>query len=336
VFVTSFARYLYKRSLQHLILHVTNRCNYRCSHCFNDASVSHDLPLEVARAQATEIGSLFWLDIGGGEPFLHQDLPEIVAAFDAKVVMIPSNGYLSDRICDGLREIMKYSRAEVGLSLSLDGLQETNDRVRGEGSWDAVWTTFERVRTMEKVSLKINTVLSNHNQGELIEFMEEVRKHRPDFHSIILLRGTPRDSSTRLPDLTELSRLVPDIMRAQEKYDYGKSRLAARVLRNYHRYVWRLSMGILEGRTQVIPCLAGKAHMVIHADGSVSCCEVLPAIGSLYDNTWREILSGDTYRKAVAAIGSKRCFCTHNCALLDSILFSPRSLCRLVVGSLFP
>lgn len=336
MFVTNLARYLYRRNLQHLIVHVTNRCNHGCSHCFNDVSVPHDLPLEVVRAQAREVGPLFWLDIGGGEPFLRQDLPEIVAAFEAQVIMIPSNGSLSDNIRRALREITKHTRAEVGLSLSLDGLPETNDRIRGQGSWDAVWGTFECVRALGNVSIKINTVLSNHNQGELIELMEEVRKHRPDFHSIILLRETPQDPGTRLPDLPALRRLGPGILHAQGQYNYGKSRWAARVLRNYHRYLWGVSLEILEKRRQAIPCLAGTAHLVVNADGSVACCEMQPAIGSLHENTWHEILSGARYRQALAAIQSQRCFCTHNCALLDSILFNPRSLGRIVAGAVFP
>jgi len=173
-----------------------------------------------------DIGSLFWLDIGGGEPFLRADLPELIAAFDARVIMIPSNGLMTDDIYGGLKEITEQSDSEVGISLSLDGLQETNDQIRHKGSWEAVWATFERVRSLDTVSVKINTVLCKENHAEILELMEEVRKHRPDFHSVILLRDTPNAPPTKLPDLRDLRKLSQDILRIQERYSYGRNRIA--------------------------------------------------------------------------------------------------------------
>ena len=47
-FLSHFSNYLYKKKLKHLILHVTNHCNFRCSHCFVDfVNVKKDLKIEV-------------------------------------------------------------------------------------------------------------------------------------------------------------------------------------------------------------------------------------------------------------------------------------------------
>ena len=35
-FLKHFSDYTFKKKLKHLILHVTNHCNFRCSHCFVD------------------------------------------------------------------------------------------------------------------------------------------------------------------------------------------------------------------------------------------------------------------------------------------------------------
>ena len=98
MFLANFTEYLLRHNLQHLILHVTNRCNFRCRHCFVDFSNTCDLSLEMCRALARKMGRLFWLDIGGGEPFLRDDLADVITAFDAQVVMIPTNGYDGDRM----------------------------------------------------------------------------------------------------------------------------------------------------------------------------------------------------------------------------------------------
>ena len=330
MFAGHFASYLLRRNLQHIILHVTSRCNFRCRHCFVDFSNPQDLSLEDCVALSKQVRGLFWLDIGGGEPFLRKDLPAIVEAFDARVVMIPSNGSLPDVAAEQARDMKERTGAEIGVSLSLEGLKDTNDRMRQKGSWDGVWNTFERLREVEGISVKINTVLSNENAGEVLDLMQEVQKRGPDFHSVILLRGQPRDLSVALPPLEELKRLVPQILKIQGTYGYGRNPVSARILRNYHRYMWELSLRAIEHKAQPIPCLGGRAHLVVLPDGSVSSCEMLPTVGNIRKQSLGEISGSLCFKEQLGSIRDRECWCTHNCAMLDSVLFNPASIPRLV------
>ena len=46
-FLSHFSSFLFKKKLKHLILHVTNHCNFRCSHCFVDfVNVKRDLKID--------------------------------------------------------------------------------------------------------------------------------------------------------------------------------------------------------------------------------------------------------------------------------------------------
>lgn len=330
MYLTRFVKYLRQPSLQHLIIHVTNRCNFRCRHCFVDSSTPHDLSLERCRTLAAEVGSLFWLDIGGGEPFLREDLPEIVSAFTANVVMIPTNGSLADTAVEQLRAMRKLTSANLGVSLSLDGHQPTHDRMRKPGSWEAVWTCYEKLRKLQGVSVKINTVLSSENIDEMLDLMRLVRKQGPDFHSVILLRGTPHDKAVGLPSMDRLRKVVPEILEIQGEYDYGRTPITSALLRNYHRYMWHVSLATINRRAQVVPCLAGKAHAVIQADGSVSSCEMLGPVGNIDNDSWGNIARGTKLQEQVKSIENMECFCTHNCALLSSIFFNPRTAARLL------
>ena len=167
------------QSHQHLIVHVTNHCNFRCAHCFIDFSPKRDLKLERYQRLASEVGALHWLDIGGGEPFLRKDLAKIVGSFDTRIASIPTNGSLFDAMVAQIDEMRQLSEAEIVISLSLDGLEETHDSVRGhEGNWNQVWTAFDYLRGRGDVSVKINTVLSNRNVDEIIDLMKEVRRVR--------------------------------------------------------------------------------------------------------------------------------------------------------------
>jgi len=329
-FGLNFGEYLIKRNLRHLIAHVTNHCNFRCQHCFIDFSPKKDLKLAEFERIGREVGRLFWLDIGGGEPFLRKDLAEIIGAFRAEVIQIPSNGSLPDLMVEQLTRMKRLTDAEITVSLSLDGLEETHERVRGEkGSWDQVWSTFERLRDLDECSVKINTVITNDNKGELIDLMREVRHREPDFHSIILLRGDPMDPETKLPPLDELRRLGPEIFSILETYDYGQSALSAGILRNYHKFLWNVSLKTNEEQRQVIPCLAGQAHMVMMGNGDVSSCEMLEPVGNVQTQSWEDISKGPKLRQQVQDIKAGKCHCTHNCAMLDSILLNPANLPNL-------
>ena len=92
-----------------MIVHVTNHCNFRCDHCFIDFSPKRDMKLDHYQKLAKGVGKLFWLDIGGGEPFLRKDLVDIIEAFDAKVIQIPTNASLQDHIFNAVKEMKKQS-----------------------------------------------------------------------------------------------------------------------------------------------------------------------------------------------------------------------------------
>ena len=326
-YLSMFGKFLISRNLVHVVLHVTNHCNYRCQHCFIDFSPKKDLKLHEYQKLGREVGKFFWLDVGGGEPFLRKDLAEIVAAFDARFVGIPTNGFLTDRIVEETKKIRALRNRDLIIALSVDGLQETHDRIRGqEGAWDKVWETFEELRKIHGVYVKIITVVHNGNAHEIIPLMKEIRKIGPDQHSVILVRGETIDDSIQLPPVDDLRVLGREIFAIQESYDHASNPVVAHLLRNYHRYAWNVSLKSIEEKRQVVPCLAGKAHMVVYGDGRVSSCEMLDTVGNIKLQDWKEILEGPALKEQVADIVAGKCHCTYNCALMDSIFFNPKSI----------
>jgi len=337
MFAGRFAQYLLKRNLQHLIAHVTNHCNFRCQHCFIDFSPKRDLKLEHYEKLGRQAGKLFWLDIAGGEPFLRTDIADIVACFDARVIQIPTNGSLQDRIIERVKEMQKRIDGEVAISFSLDGLESTHEEIRkAPGNWNQVWDTFEKLRELGGINIKINTCLHQGNVDEILPLMKEVRARKPDFHSIILLRGEPMNPEVGLPPFEVLNEIAPKIFEILETYDYGQGKLTARILRNYHRYLWNVSLQTIRQKTQVVPCLAGSAHMVVMGNGDVSSCEMLPPVGNVKETSFAEVVGSSAMREQVQFIQDKKCFCTHNCAMLDSILFRPASIPHLMSEKIKP
>lgn len=330
MFPVRLVDYWLRRRVQHVIVHVTNRCNLRCAHCFVDFTPAPEIPLERFQELGREMGSLYWLDIAGGEPFLREELPQIVGAFEAEIVQIPTNGSRPAAFAAAAREVVRQARARVAVSISIDGLEDLHDRIRGRpGLWGKAWETFDALRE-QGIPLKINTVLTNQNQGEILKLMEYVRGRNPDFHSIILHRGASLQEGVGLPPLPEVRAMGPDVFAILGTYTYGQNAAMAHVLRNYHRYLWNLSLQTLERETQVIPCLAGQAHLVVLGNGAVSSCEMLPPVGNIRQQAWGDILGSDALRRQRESIRRKDCFCTHNCAMLDSIFFRLESFFPLL------
>lgn len=334
---TAIGDYLLRRRMKHMIVHVTNACNFRCDHCFVDfEDQARDLKLPVYQQLAADSDPLLWLDIGGGEPFLRKDLADIVCAFDSKIVHIPTNGSLIPQMLKQVRAIQERSEREIIIGLSLDGLAETHDRIRkAPGSYDQVWEAYSALRELGGVSIKICTVINASNFHEIIPLMEDVYDRGVDFHSVILMRseGETIDPTMRLPAMIELESITAPMFDILKRYDYGRSRLSARILQNFHRYLWDTSLEILKQQTQVIPCLAGQSQLVVYGDGAVSACEMLPTVGNITENRLPDIIRSDSYQAQVDMIRNKGCHCTHNCAMLDSIFFNPRNLPNLLFKS---
>lgn len=78
--------------------------------------------------------SLEDINVSGGEPFLRQDIVELVKILHETCpkarIVISTNGYLADLIKEKMREILKFV-PNVGVGVSIDGIGEMHDKIRG-------------------------------------------------------------------------------------------------------------------------------------------------------------------------------------------------------------
>ncbi|MCU0611614.1 MAG: hypothetical protein MUE60_07485, partial [Candidatus Eisenbacteria bacterium] len=260
-------------------------------------------------------------------------LPEICGLFAASVLAIPTNGQDTGTIVPMVREIVAGARARVVISLSVDGSETMHDAIRGAGTWRRAWSTFEELREIKGISLKVNTVVTSSNVESLPAFAAYVRARGADAHSLILLRGDPRDPSLRPPLPADLRRIGPLLLNELRSYGYAQGGLKARLLWRYHRAAWSTSVATIEQERQVVPCLAGRNHLVIWPDRTAGPCELLPPVGCIEPAGLGPLISGSAWRERCDFIAGGGCWCTHNCALLASLLFHPPSVIRLIASA---
>lgn len=127
---------------------VNDICNARCQMCHIwQQKQEHQITPEALRAVLSNalFSEVRSIGVNGGEPTLRKDLPDLVdVMFDVlpklRAVNIITNGLKSDVVIARLAEVGKIVRYHGGLldvMLSLDGVGEVHDRVRGRpGNFD--------------------------------------------------------------------------------------------------------------------------------------------------------------------------------------------------------
>jgi len=321
--------------LRHMVLHVTNICNMRCQHCFVEFETKpKDLKLAEFEELSRQINDLMWLDIGGGEPSLRKDLPQIVALFRMTELSVPTNGWYVDRVLKNLSAVAKVHPGKLVVTVSLDGFRDTHDEIRQAGSFDRAIETIKQLASLGTVRLKVNTCVCERNFEELPAFMEFVQGNLPvDYQGLLLLRGNPINSLYCLPSTGKLRELGRKVRPIQDRYSYGRPGILGRVQRNFQEFKWNLQVDTIEQETQIIPCLGGTSHVVVYANGDVAPCEILPAVGSIRRTPFNEIIKSPEWKSAVASIQRGDCNCTHDCNMMENILFNPKTYPKLLFGS---
>ena len=152
---------------------LTYACNLACIHCLSSSGRRdpRELNTEEARAVIDELARLqvFYVNIGGGEPTVRPDFFELIDHCVASGVGVKfsTNGSRIDAAAAKRLAGSDY----IDIQISLDGVdRETNDAVRGEGSWDMAILAMNNLRDANFGSFKISVVVTRYNVDQLDAF----------------------------------------------------------------------------------------------------------------------------------------------------------------------
>lgn len=132
-------KHIRPEKISELWLHITNSCNLKCRHCLFSSSPGTGDSLSFASIkgvidEAYSLGCRMFV-LTGGEPFVHPEIKEIISfiiGFPDAHVAVLTNGILQEKMIKA-KEIFP---GRVHLQISLDGLRESHDLMRGDGSFD--------------------------------------------------------------------------------------------------------------------------------------------------------------------------------------------------------
>jgi MoaA/NifB/PqqE/SkfB family radical SAM enzyme len=331
---------------QSLFLFVTSRCNARCRTCFyyDKLNRNDDLTCEEIRRISATAPPFRKLWISGGEPFLRDELGEILTMFAARNgvrnINLPTNGLLPERIFRAMDCVLaSCPDVSVDLNFSLDGLGATHDRIRGvpnnfARTLETIHAVTGRYRGERRLRRNAVTVITRENQEEVVRLGEHLAASADlDGHYFEVARG-------QMPDLTlkEFSRNTVASLheRLAPLHRHYAHRLFAHlpvgvrhVAQVYYlgnlRLHYDLHEGCLDGPAPwPMRCTAGESALVIDHNGDFRACEMRGVLGNLrtFDFDVRAALGSPEVKAEVAAIPGANCWCTHSCFIQDSSKFS--------------
>jgi MoaA/NifB/PqqE/SkfB family radical SAM enzyme len=272
---------------------VTYWCQYRCRTCNiwrkkpQDELSTGEILAFVARNRGFS-----WVDVTGGEIFLRDDIEEILAAMATDwrrllILHFPTNGYQTDKIVRVTERVAARSRAALVVTVSVDGNEELNDRLRGvAGGFRHQLETFRALRRIPGVRAVLGMTLSRDNLGAFDATYEACRRACPeltieDFHlNVMQLSGHYYSNEDRGGELPDVAAAACDLRayRLRRGAPRGPGAwLEDQYLRNIERYLG-------SGRTPM-RCHALRSSCFIDPWGTVyPCITWARPVGSLREH----------------------------------------------------
>ncbi|MPY91464.1 MAG: radical SAM protein [Luteitalea sp.] len=275
---------------------LTYWCQYRCKTCnIWKRRPTDELTTDEVIAIVRENPNITWVDLTGGEIFLRPDIDEILDAVVSgwhrlALLHFPTNGFLTDRIVRSVERIAGRGPAQTVVTVSLDGDEQTNDRIRGiTGGFRRQVETFNALRRIPGIVTVFGVTLSSYNLGRFAETFEACARECPgltinDVHlNVAQVSSHYYDnsgSSTMQPDPVKVRRELAEYRRLR-----GRPRSATELLES--TYLGRLDEFLQTGRTPM-PCHALRASCFIDPWGVVyPCITYSKPIGYLRDTGMR-------------------------------------------------
>jgi len=348
----SFIRQIKKeRRLNTLVFFVTSICNEKCRHCFywEELNRRGDLTFEQVRKISATMPRITDLWLSGGEPFMRRDLPEILELFygnnQIEWVNLPTNGLFKNRAHQWLdRVLTNCPKLRIDLNVSLDGFEETHEKIRGvPGCYKK---TIDMVRSLpslverhrRQLRVNVNTCLNGDNADELIEFMKFVYQQLPvDGQYLQLIRGNPMDPSMKMIPIDSLKEIYEFARLLYERYSERLFERLGPLTRGVAKtfYVGTLALhnkiqyaNYLQSTKWPMMCTAGETFCVIDYNGDVRACELRGKLANLrdYDYDFSRFWADQLRQRELKQIVCDQCWCTHVCNIHDSLRYDPKVL----------
>lgn len=282
----AIVRSVLQKKLYGVNFSITYLCNHRCKTCNiwriylqDPTTVTNELNTdEVIRIIEKLSKNIMYIQLTGGEPTLRKDLAEIVKTICSKNSLIsigmPTNGFMPRLIEKQVNEVItseewRKSKTEWTVSVSLDGLNNAHDRMRGrKGAFGCAMETYYRLSQIAKrerrFDISIGVTVSTLNLPEVLPFLSYLKQEGFNYGVTFALDSDYyrlQEGKVSLVRDHEIDFLKRDFIKFTTSTSYGSL-----------TYLLNLPNYLANRSKQVMPCSALLSQCTIDPYGSVEPC----------------------------------------------------------------
>ena len=307
------------RLAQSVQWHITEACPNRCKHCYISNSSNDSRRLQ-------ELGFLDFVQIldnlsmfeqrydvsinnfalTGGDPFVHEDFENLLAELSRRGKSIRILG-IPERITPHNIQLMQRYNVQM-YQVSLDGMQETHDAIRGPGSFIR---TIEAIRKLNEVSdIAPNVMFTLHSGNyqelfELICYLDSLNMEISFSFDFLVFEGQAQKGFGLLPQ-----EVIADIF-TRYRQENLRLRAAGRklVLREkvklFETFDITDASKIFEKYSLIGGCSCGISSITILPNGDLYPCRRLPiVIGNLLHDDYADLFLNHPIMRKLRRISS--------------------------------
>jgi radical SAM protein with 4Fe4S-binding SPASM domain len=266
---------------------------------------------EFAPALLHKLPRLAFANITGGEPFVREDIEEVASVLRRKAgrVVISTNGFLTERVLDLARR-----HRDVGFRISLEGLPEVNDRLRGvPNAFDRGLRTILGLRELGVRDVGFGVTLSDANPGDLLDLYHLAKRLKVEFataavHNSFYFHTGSNGFARPAAVKTALEDLIAELLRSPRPKDWFRAYFNAGLI------------DYVEGRPRRLPCRAGTDLFFLDPQGEIWPCNGLEArfwqesLGNLHQASFEDIWESPR----AEAVRAKVRDCPKNCWMIGT------------------
>jgi len=289
------------------ILVATYRCNARCHMC-NTWQYPTTPDQEMDPRYYERFPNLEFLNITGGEPFLREDLEEIVRIVKPKCkrICISTNGYFTERIVD----LAKKFNGEIGIRISIEGLPAANDELRGiPNGFDHGLRTLLQLKRMGMKDIGFGITISDRNAKDVLELYELAKHLEVEFATAVVHNGyyfhKLDNTITKQEEITEsVSELIRELFKSKRPKDW------------YRAYFNHGIINYVHGGKRLFPCHMGEDIFLCEPWGDIKPCNVLDEVmGNIKEADFETIWNSER----AAEVRKKARNCGRECWMIGSV-----------------
>lgn len=285
----------------------TYRCNCKCHMC-NIWKHPTSPEEEITVEDIAKLPSIPAVNITGGEPFLRDDLEDIISVLRPKTkrIVISTNGYWTERILDVVKK-----HPWIGLRVSIEGLPKANDSLRGiKDGFDHGIRTLVELNHLGVTDIGFGITLSDKNAKDLLELYHLAKMMGLEFataaiHNSYYFHKEDNEFENQQIVIDEIEKLIQELLSSKRPKDW------------FRAYFNHGLINYIQGNPRLLTCKMGTQAFFLDPYGEIRPCNGGDGLtmGNIKEKSFEEIWNGEKAAEVRRKVSNCKC----NCWMMGSV-----------------